>query len=99
LVFRGLWWIDEGQTFGARGVGMALVSSLLIQGGIYWHLKLRSTETRTPIADGHLLVFQKLRGTNVTALTLTTLGIPLVSLLSLVTAQDAWWGLLLAGFA
>lgn len=99
LVFRGLWWTDEGQTFGARGVGMALVSSLLIQGRVYWHLKLRSIETRTSIAAGHLLVFQRLGRANVAALTLATLGISLAGLFRLVTPQDAWWGLFLTGFA
>lgn len=99
LAFWGLWRTAEAQTFGARGVGMALVSSLLVQGGVYWHLKLRSIETRTPIAAGHLLVFQKLGRANVTALTLATLGVPLVGLFSLVTPQDAWWGFFLIGFA
>lgn len=99
LVFWGLWRTAEAQTFGARGVGMALVSSLLIQGGVYWHLKLRSIETRTPIVAGHLLVFKKLRRVNVTALTLTTLGVPLAGLLGLVTLQDVSWGLFLTVFA
>lgn len=78
---------------------MALVSSLLIQGGVYWHLKLRSLGTRTPVAAGHLLAFQRLGRANVAALTLATLGISLAGLFRLVTPQDAWWGLFLTGFA
>lgn len=99
LVFWGLWRTAEAQTFGARGVGMALVSSLLVQGGVYWHLKLRSIETRTPIAAEHLLVFQRLRRVNVTTLTLSTLGVPLTGLFGLVTPQDALWGFFFTGFA
>ncbi len=45
-VFWWLWRDADAQTFVARGVGMALVSVLLVQGGVYWHLKLRALKTR-----------------------------------------------------
>ncbi len=78
---------------------MALVSVLLVQGGVYWHLKLRALKTRAPIAAGHLLIFQKAKRISVTALTLATLGVPLAGLFGLVTPQDTSWGLFLTGFA
>ncbi len=73
---------------------MALVSVLLVQGGVYWHLKLRALKTRAPIAAGHLLIFQKAKRISVAAL-----GVALAGLSGLVTPQDASWGLFLTGFA
>lgn len=99
LIFWWLWSDAEAQTFAARGVGMALVSFLLVQGGVYWHLKLRSLKAQALIAKGHLLMFRSLKRINVIALTLATLGIPIMGLLGLVTSQDAWWGFVLTGFA
>lgn len=99
LIFLQLWSDARAQTFGARGVGMALVSFLLMQGSVYWHLKLRSIRARAPIAKGYLHIFRSLKRINVIALTLATLGIPTMGLLGLVTSQDALWGFVLTGFS
>lgn len=99
LVFWSIWRDAEDQTFVARTASMALVGFLLIQGSVYWHLKLCSLQTHTPIANRHLLVFYQLKRVNVVALCLTALGIILAGLSGAVTPQDAWWGLSLTFFA
>lgn len=99
LAFWSLWRDAEEQTLLARSVSMMLVSFILVQGGVYWHLKLRAIRTHTSIADRHLLKFQRLKRINLVALSLATIGIPLVGLMGSVTARDAWWGFFLTGFA
>lgn len=99
LALAWLWHTRGGEGFAGRAVALALVCWLLVQGGVYWHLKLRSVSQRTPIARFILRRYQWLKRTNLVLLLGASIGFPSGLALGWIAPEDALWALALTAFA
>ena len=99
LAFSAAWRAAGAGTLIGRYLALGLVCWLLLQGGVYWHLKLRSLNTSRPLAYAVLRRYWVLERVNLTLLSLATFGPPLAALVGWVSVDDALWALALTAFA
>lgn len=85
------WWVRLGAVM--------FVSFLLVQGGIYWHLKLQALRNRTYLSARAVRIFQLLRVLNPLILLLGVSGITAAALARFATGADLIWGYFLLLFA
>lgn len=75
------WWKIEGDiTWSLRLGALSLLVYILVQGTLYWHLKLRSIERQTPLPAYFRQLFRAFKWSNL---------IGMVSLALLLLARDA----------
>lgn len=99
LALAWLWHARGDEGFAGRSVALALVCWLLVQSGVYWHLKLRSVSQRTPIARFILRRYRWLKRANLGLLSGASVGFPSGLGLGWIAPGDALWALGLAAFA
>ena len=91
------WWNKGGElAWGLRLPALVLVAYILVQGSLYWHLKLRAIETGLPLPHWFHRLYRGFQWSNLIAI-----GAVLAALLldrrSLTDADIRWTAGLLAG--
>ncbi len=59
---------DEAVAWDLRGAALILVSFILLQGTLYWHLKMRSLDQRQPLPDYFSSLFRSFQVVNMLAI-------------------------------
>jgi hypothetical protein len=91
------WWHKESEVeWLMRGAALALLTWILVQGTLYWYLKLRSLEGRQPLPSWFHSVFRTFKWTNLVAIgaMLAVLGIERHTI---ARVDLGWSAILLAG--
>lgn len=93
-------WTSSGQAIAwlPRLAGLALVSALLLQGALYWHLKLASVTTRTDLPSWFARIFTHFRRANLIAFAVVATGLVVAAAWGARRA-DLGWSAALLGFA
>jgi hypothetical protein len=98
-----MWWVtdDPARAWTRRAVGVAAVSYLLFQGGLYWHLKLQALRAeRRALPAWFSTVFRAFHRTNPPMLAAVTLWLVAGATASARDhAEDVAWSLALLTFA
>jgi hypothetical protein len=95
-----LWTRSGGAVAWAlRLPGLLLVSFLLLQGTLYWHLKLRSVRDRTALPGWFCPVFRALRASSVAGIALAAAGAGVLWRAGVGGPADLGWAAGLLGFA
>ena len=79
-----------------RTSGLVLVSALLLQGALYWHLKLRSVTTRIRLPPWFAPLYTALRRTNLVAFGIVAISIAAAAAVGTPRADLGWSAALLA---
>jgi hypothetical protein len=89
-------WTSDGApvAWPLRALALALVSALLIQGALYWHLKLRSVQTGSGLPPWFAPLYRGLRRANVAAFALYGGVFAFAATRGLPPADLAWSGAL-----
>lgn len=92
------WWDRGGDiAWSMRITALALLAYILVQGTLYWHLKLRSLETQTPLPSYFPTLFRGFKWSNVIAIGALLLVLLLIDKRSVTEADIGWTVGLLAG--
>lgn len=96
LLFWNNWYQRSGHfAWELRIASLAVVSYILLQGALYWHLKIRSIDARVPLAAWFWPLFKGFKWSNVVAMLAVLAGLIAGSLGSASRVDLAWaWGLL-----
>ncbi len=91
-------WVKSGGqiAWGLRIAGLVLLCGILLQGALYWHLKIRSTEQRTLLPAYFHPLFTGFKWVNAVLICAAVVGV-LVSLGSLTRADIIWCVCLMGG--
>lgn len=95
-VFAMVWETsDDPVAWGMRGAAMAAVVYILVQGMLYWHLKLRSTALRQPLPAYFRPLYRFFKYSNVVAIA----GVAALIASAGGASADLWWSCGLLAFA
>lgn len=91
-------WISAGHPIAwpLRAAGLALVSVLLLQGALYWHLKHASVTSRTGLPPWFVPLYTALRRANLVAVAVVASWIAIAASTGTSRADVAWSAALLA---
>ena len=96
IVFSMVWETsDDPVAWGMRSAAMATVVHILLQGMLYWQLKLQSTVTRQTLPAYFQPLYRFFKYSNVVAIT----GVATLMVLSGSGSADLWWSCGLLAFA
>jgi energy-converting hydrogenase Eha subunit A len=92
-------WSDRGGdiAWGLRIAALALLVYILVQGTLYWHLKLRSLEDQKPLPSYFHVVFRIFKLSNLIAIGAILLVLLLIGRNAVSEADIGWTAGLLAG--
>ncbi|NML61208.1 hypothetical protein HHL21_08960 [Massilia sp. RP-1-19] len=92
-------WLNTGGdiAWSLRIAALAMLAYILVQGTLYWHLKLRSLEDQTPLPAYFDMVFRSFKWSNVIAIGTMLLVLLLADRNSVSEADIGWSVGLLAG--
>ena len=99
VVFCVVWQRDGAPiAWGMRGAATALVSYILLQGGLYWHLKLRTVLRRQPLPAYFQPLYRFFKYSNLAGIAALA---TLIAVMNDGTAstRDLWWSYGLLAFA
>lgn len=91
-------WISAGEQIAwpLRAAGLALVAALLLQGALYWHLKLASMTSRTGLPPWFGPLYTALRRANLVAFGVVATWIVVAAYTGTPRADVGWSAALLA---
>ncbi len=91
-------WLKSGGeiAWGLRIAGVVLLSGILLQGTLYWHLKMRSTEQRSALPGYFHRLFNGFKWVNAGLICAAVVAV-LVSLGALTRADLIWCACLMGG--
>lgn len=96
VVFSMVWATsDDPVAWGMRGAAMAMVVYILLQGMLYWQLKLQSTITRHALPAYFQPLYRFFKYSNVVAIA----GVATLIAMSGGGSADLWWSCGLLAFA
>ena len=96
IVFSMVWETsDDPVAWGMRGAAMAMVVYILLQGMLYWQLKLQSTITRQALPAYFQPLYRFFKYSNVVAI----VGVAVFIALADGASADLWWSCGLLAFA
>jgi len=96
IVFSIVWETsDDPVSWGMRGTAIAMVVYILLQGMLYWQLKLQSTITRQALPAYFQPLYRVFKCSNVVAMACVAAFIALAD----GGSADLWWSCGLLGFA
>lgn len=92
-------WSDRGGdiAWSMRIAALALVAYILVQGTLYWHLKLRSLEDQKPLPSNFRALFLGFKWSNLIAIAILLIVLLLVDRNAVSEADIGWTAGLLAG--
>lgn len=93
-------WHRAGDTvaWGMRAAALVLVSYILLQGGLYWHLKLRAVLRRRPLPAYFLPLYRFFKYSNFLGIGALAAFIAVMND-GTASARDLWWSYGLLAFA
>lgn len=96
LLFWNNWYQRSGHfAWELRIASLAVVSYILLQGALYWHLKIRSIDARLPLPAWFWPLFKGFKWSNVVAMGAVLAALIAGCLGSAARVDLAWaWGLL-----
>ena len=96
LLFWNNWYRRSGHfAWELRIASLVVVSYILLQGALYWHLKIRSIDARLPLPAWFWPLFKGFKWSNVVAMLAVLAGLIAGSLGAASRVDLAWaWGLL-----
>jgi hypothetical protein len=96
LLFWNTWYQRSGHfAWELRIASLAVVSYILLQGALYWHLKIRSIDARLPLPAWFWPLFMGFKWSNVVAMLAVLAALVAGSLGAASRVDLAWaWGLL-----
>lgn len=97
-MFVWRWWgSGDDIAWGLRLAALALFTLILVQGTLYWHLKLRSLEDQAPLPSYFHALFRGFKWSNLTAIAAMLAALLLLDRNSVSEADIGWSVGLLAG--
>ncbi len=87
----------EPVAWGVRGAALVLISYILLQGGLYWQLKLQSVLQRQPLPSHFQPLYRFFKYSNL--LLIAAVAVFIAATAGATTVEDWWWSWGMLAFA